>query len=279
MEGAIDVFGIEQRYLVHCIDHFSQFSMLGMVPYKRPAMVGFLVAIWMGMFGYPHIFQTDNGKDVCGREVLDEVYKLNPGCITIQGRPRTPRDQGTVERANRSAQDIINSFVREEKDAGNTTCNWTHVLGRTMAAKNGTSLRQGSGGRNTQHEAYKVVFGIDMFQVPIGENVLHLRSHNTPIARAQLLNSEQFVKKMAYLDEFTPQDAIKLGDDLCTDEIKTIIIGNEGRRGRDDAVFNNTQNSTSDTWSPDMINETLDHAESKAKATATAILYPVILLA
>jgi len=78
------------------------------------------------------------------------------------------------------------------------------------------------------------------------------------------------------LDEISPQDAIKLGDNLCTDEIKTIIIGNEGRRRRDDVVFTIKQNQTAHTWSQDMINESLDHAEINAKSTATAILYPVI---
>jgi hypothetical protein len=50
------------------------------------------------------IFDTDNGKEFMAQLVVDLMKQNNPNCFIVTGRPRTPRDQGSVESANKLVQ-------------------------------------------------------------------------------------------------------------------------------------------------------------------------------
>jgi hypothetical protein len=59
-----------------------------------------------GLLGHPWIYHSDRGMEVHSKEVIGMVKVFHPSCTTIMGMPRTPRHQGSVERANQEIKKI-----------------------------------------------------------------------------------------------------------------------------------------------------------------------------
>ena len=84
------------------------------------------------------IFDTDNEKEFIAQLVVDLMKKNNPNCFIVSGYPRTPRDQGSVESANKLVQRVMKSISSERCLAG-LEVNWTRFLGQIMAVCNSHS--------------------------------------------------------------------------------------------------------------------------------------------
>ena len=120
-KGELDVHGVEIKYILSCKDHFTQFVMLSAVPPKRTTAIAHHLSVMFGVIGYPSIYHTDNGLELCGNAVIEMIMKHNPHITTCQGRPRKPRDQGSIENANKSIRNMVQSYVAEEWSKDNTT--------------------------------------------------------------------------------------------------------------------------------------------------------------
>ncbi len=77
----------------------------------------------------------------------------NPNCFIVTGRPRTPRDQGSVESSNKLVQRVMKSISSKHHLAG-LEVNWTRFLGQVMAVCNSHSGRKKYSVSN-----YEAVFG------------------------------------------------------------------------------------------------------------------------
>ena len=87
------------RYLVHCIDKFSNFVMLDSVRRKTCEEVTQAIMTMLFRFGPPRYIQTDNGGEF--GPLLERTVKAEWQWVRfIHGRPYWPRSQGTVERIN-----------------------------------------------------------------------------------------------------------------------------------------------------------------------------------
>lgn len=73
-------------------------------------------------FGAPHILQSDNGREFTAN-VITELSSLWPQVVLVNGRPRHPQSQGSVERGNASVKDALVAWMRE-----NQTTRWTAGL-------------------------------------------------------------------------------------------------------------------------------------------------------
>jgi hypothetical protein len=73
-------------------DHFSKFTILRALPYKRPEGIAQVLFDMFALLGCPAILQSDNGREFVNR-VVNEVLKLWPGCKFVHGRPRHPQSQ------------------------------------------------------------------------------------------------------------------------------------------------------------------------------------------
>ncbi|MHA7811742.1 MAG: hypothetical protein ACX933_18225, partial [Marinobacter adhaerens] len=104
------------RYLLVAKDHFTQFVYMRPIRRKTAKEVAFELSHLFSVIGYPLVFQTDNGGEF-QRETVDAIKALNPFCATVRGKPRTPRHQGSVERANRDIKQVIGVLVREKRSA------------------------------------------------------------------------------------------------------------------------------------------------------------------
>ncbi len=81
------------------------------------------------------------------------VKHNNPNCFIVTRHPRTPRDQGSVESANKLVQRVMKSISLERCLAG-LEVNWTRLLGQVMAVCNSHS-----GQKKYSVSNYEAVFG------------------------------------------------------------------------------------------------------------------------
>jgi hypothetical protein len=56
---------------------------------------------------------ADNGKEFITTIVVDLIMESNPNCFIVTGHPRTPRDLGSVESANKIVQQVLKSISSE----------------------------------------------------------------------------------------------------------------------------------------------------------------------
>jgi hypothetical protein len=97
--------------------------------------------------------QSDNGKEFIATVVVELLKANNPNCFLVTGRPRTPRDQGLVESANKLVQHVLKSISAERRLKG-LEVNWTNLLGQIMAVCNSQT-----GMKSLSTSSYESVFG------------------------------------------------------------------------------------------------------------------------
>jgi transposase InsO family protein len=151
-------------------------------PKKRASFVAFVLQDIFSLVGYPSIFHTDNGKEFTGEAVVQLLRDNAPSCVTVTGRPRTPRDQGSVENINRQ----VRRTLQEDDRRRGTVPNWTKDIGRMVAALNDKELK----GRG-QVAPYKAVFGMDLADKE-QEDPQTLRTCKTVADRLQLKDNSYF---------------------------------------------------------------------------------------
>ncbi len=85
--------------------------------------------------------------------MVDLLKANNPNCFLVTGRPCTPRDQGSVENANKLVQHVLKSISAERCLKG-LEVNWTNLLGQIMAVCNSQT-----GMKSLNTSSYESVFG------------------------------------------------------------------------------------------------------------------------
>ncbi len=85
--------------------------------------------------------------------MVDLMKQNNLNCLIVTGCPRTPRDQGSFESANKLVQRVMKSTSLERCLAG-LEVNWTRFLGQVMAICNSHS-----GKKKYSVSNYEAVFG------------------------------------------------------------------------------------------------------------------------
>jgi hypothetical protein len=96
---------------------------------------------------------SDNGKEFIAKAVVALLMENNPHIFILTGRPRTPRDQGSVENANKLVQRVLKGISIDQKRKGETV-NWTTLLGQIMSVVNSQT-----GVRKYSASSYQAVFG------------------------------------------------------------------------------------------------------------------------
>ena len=152
-----DEAGHMMKYIVTAKDHFSGFVMLDAISEKTPAKVAHVLQRMFGTIGYPRILHTDNGREFTGRVLLEALYQRCPGMLTVTGRPRTPRDQGSVENMNQHVKKAIRfqeeQFRHDFKNEGERP-NWTNLLGSVQIELNAKEQKESYG-----VSSFETVFG------------------------------------------------------------------------------------------------------------------------
>ena len=84
-------------------DHFTKFCMLRALKSKSATEVALnLIDIFCDK-GAPEILQSDNGREFVNSIIL-ELVLMWPSLKIVNGKPRHPQSQGSVERANKDVK-------------------------------------------------------------------------------------------------------------------------------------------------------------------------------
>ena len=153
-----DPFGVLMRWVLVIKDHATGLTYMCALPRKRPKLVAYKLQEVFGIIGYPKIFHSDNGKEFTAKIIVAFLRQLNPNILSVTGRPRRPRDQGSVENVNKLVKRVLGSVLAERRLAGESP-NWTEVLGSVAAVVNSQSGR----GKDDV-SAYEFVFGAEFEQ-------------------------------------------------------------------------------------------------------------------
>jgi hypothetical protein len=105
------------------------------------------------IFIFVFVFNSDNWKEFIMTVVVDLLKTSNPNCFIVTGRPRTPRDQGSLESTNKVVQQVL-KCISLENGLQFIEVNWTKFLGQVMAVCNSHS-----GIRKSSVSNYKAVIG------------------------------------------------------------------------------------------------------------------------
>ena len=127
---------------------------------------------------------TDNGKEFIATVVVDLIKESNPNCYLVTGRPRTPRDQGSVENANKMVQQVLKSISSENR-LRSKEVNWTKLLGQVMSVCNSHS-----GIRKNSVSSYEAVFG-QKYHQQLQCNLSQLRECKSIFQRLKLSPNER----------------------------------------------------------------------------------------
>ena len=68
------------------------------------------------LIGPPYILQSDNGKEFKNIDLAKMIRELWPGCKIVNGRPRHPQSQGSVERVNKEIKKVLGALMRKNND-------------------------------------------------------------------------------------------------------------------------------------------------------------------
>ena len=151
-------YGVLMRWIITVKDHATGLVYIVCIPRKRASFVAHELEKLFGFIGYPSIFHTDNGKEFTAKLILQLLRNNNPNILSVTGRPRVPRDQGSVENMNRIVKRVLGRVMAERR-LQNQSSNWTELLGSVMSAINSQAGR----GKNAA-PSYNAVFGQNIDQ-------------------------------------------------------------------------------------------------------------------
>ena len=141
--------------------------------------------------------------------MVDLLKANNPNCFVVTGRPRTPRDQGSVENANKLVQRVLKSISAERRLKG-LEVNWTNLLGQIMSVCNSQS-----GTRSHNTSSYEAVFG-QRYHPVLMCTLEEMRRCSSIHQRLKLCPDERLVKYVKDCDIIDFDDADGRGRNVET---------------------------------------------------------------
>jgi transposase InsO family protein len=197
------------RWVMTLKDHATGLTYLCALPRKRPNLMAYKLQEICGLIGYPKIFHTDNGKEFTAKLNLRFLRDLNPNILAVTGRPRRPRDQGSVENANAMVKRVLGAVLAERRLAGDKP-NWTEVFGSIAAVVNSQC------GRGKYHvPAFEAVFG-QVYDHPFYCSKEEARRCWTVKDRMKVTNDPDFE---VYVNENYIIEDVDVGEEDDIDEI------------------------------------------------------------
>ncbi len=143
------------------------------------------------------------GNEFIAQLVVDLMMKNNPNCFIVTGRSRTPRDQGSVESANKLVQCAMKSISSKHQLAG-LKVNWTRFLGQVMAVCNSHS-----GQKRYCVSNYEAVFG-EKYHLTLKCSLADMRECRS-ISQRLWLSLDERLKKYVQKNDFVDIEFDKNG--------------------------------------------------------------------
>ncbi|XP_074040062.1 uncharacterized protein [Leptinotarsa decemlineata] len=104
----------EFKFIMVYQDHLTKFVILKPLKTKTAEEVAYHLVDIFTLIGAPSILQSDNGREFANKI----VYNLKdywPTLKIVHGKPRHSQSQGSVERANQDIENMISTWMQDEK--------------------------------------------------------------------------------------------------------------------------------------------------------------------
>lgn len=141
-------FNSGYRYLLDCIDAFTQYTWSFPIKRKKPEDVRECLEKIFVTFGPPAIVQSDNGGEFIGAELTNWLGEL--GVRVINSSAYHPQSQGRVERFNQTIERELGKRIGE-----NGNKRWIDYLANANRSYNCTIHN------TTKQTPFRVMFGRD----------------------------------------------------------------------------------------------------------------------
>nr|XP_045590715.1 KRAB-A domain-containing protein 2-like [Procambarus clarkii] len=119
------------NYILHYQDNLTKFSVLRPLRTKQAIEVARHLLDIFTLIGAPRYLQSDNGREFVAAVIHQLRTELWPKLILINGKPRHPQSQGSIERANGDITKMLGSWMCE-----NRTRDWSAGLPFVQFNKN-----------------------------------------------------------------------------------------------------------------------------------------------
>lgn len=100
------------KYIMVYEDHGLKFAHLFKLKSKHAERIAKKLLQIFTTQGAPALLHSDNGREFVNH-ILEELTKMWPELRIIHGRARHSESQGSVERLNRTVQDLLRNYLRE----------------------------------------------------------------------------------------------------------------------------------------------------------------------
>ncbi|KAL0879275.1 hypothetical protein ABMA27_003055 [Loxostege sticticalis] len=100
----------EYKWMLQYQDHLTKFCFLRPLKSKEAKKVAIEILKIFLEVGCPNILQSDNGREYTA-SVLKEIVSLWPAFKIVNGRPRYPQSQGSVERSNQDVKNMTRAWM------------------------------------------------------------------------------------------------------------------------------------------------------------------------
>nr|XP_022914002.1 KRAB-A domain-containing protein 2-like [Onthophagus taurus] len=104
----------EYKFIMVYQDHLTKFVVLRSLKTKRAAEVAHHLLDIFLTFGAPCILHSDNGREFVNSD-LKELASYWPELKLVNGKPRHSQSQGSVERANQDVENMLASWMHDNK--------------------------------------------------------------------------------------------------------------------------------------------------------------------
>ena len=114
--GQVDLIDMQStpirgyKWILQYQDHLTKFCYLRALTSKTATCVAEALLEIFLLQGCPGILQSDNGREFCNA-VIRELMILWPDAKIVNGRPRHPQSQGSVERSNQDIEIMLGAWM------------------------------------------------------------------------------------------------------------------------------------------------------------------------
>ena len=115
------------KWIMTVTNHSTALTAVSALPRKCAKYIAHELDKYFRLVGYPTIFHTDNSNEFMAKVVINMIKRINPSILIVIGRPWTSRDEGSIERANKTVKPMLSDLcAKRRKDSLGD--NWTILL-------------------------------------------------------------------------------------------------------------------------------------------------------
>ena len=118
------------KFIMVYQDHLTKFVVLKPLEFNRDEEVAYNIIDIFTLLGASNILQSDNGREF-SNQIVSNLRNMWPELKIVHGKPRHSQSQGSVERANQDIENMLTTWMQDEKNR-----HWSQGLRFVQLMKN-----------------------------------------------------------------------------------------------------------------------------------------------